>query len=242
MDLEQIRAWVQSAKKTDLPDGAATEAWHSLGSQCRFVKTLPHAASVLDVGAGDGSLQVYRNWPPPARPDLTMYAFASERGGMFDRYDGYELGFWPEARPDFGGRRFDAVFAANFIEHIEAPMDFVRWAADRLTSRGRIYLEWPTPISRTLPTAPQLQAVGLDVMTGNYFDDATHRPDLPTALAVHEALTGAGLAIETAGIARVPYFEDHMLAMGRSGADRVSQTLAYWSFTSWCQFVVAQRA
>jgi SAM-dependent methyltransferase len=241
VDIEHIRAWVEAAQATHLADADAVEAWHILGAQCRFVKTLPRAASVLDVGAGDGSLQVYRSWPPPPRPDLTMFAFAIERGSMFDRYDGYELGAWPNVRPDFGGRRFDAIFAANFIEHIDRPVAFIDWAAGRLTARGRIFLEWPRPESLALPTRPELQAIGLDVMTGNYFDDATHRHDLPGANAVHGALTAAGLRIEAAGITRVPFFEDHLLALGKASDDIVSRTLAYWSHTSFCQFVVAQR-
>jgi SAM-dependent methyltransferase len=241
MDIEQIRAWAEAAERTHLADTAAIEAWHILGAQCRFVKTLPAAASVLDVGAGDGSLQVYRTWPPPPRPDLTMFAFAIERGGMFDRYDGYELGTWPAVKPDFGGRQFDAVFAANFIEHIDQPIEFIRWAVNRLTPRGRIFLEWPRPESLTLPTAPELHVVGLDVMTGNYFDDATHRHEPPSAQAVHAELTAAGLRIEATGITRVPFLEDHLLALGKSADDMVSRTLAYWSFTSWCQYAVAQR-
>jgi SAM-dependent methyltransferase len=241
MDIEQIRAWAEAAERTHLADSAAIEAWHILGAQCRFIKTLPAAASVLDVGAGDGSLQIYRTWPPPPRPDLTMFAFAIERGDMFDRYDGYELGSWPDVKPDFGGRQFDAVFAANFIEHIDQPIEFIRWAVNRLTLRGRIFLEWPRSESLTLPTAPELHVVGLDVMTGNYLDDATHRHEPPSARAVHGALTAAGLRIESAGITRVPFLEDHLLAIGKSADDKVSRTLAYWSFTSWCQYTVAQR-
>jgi hypothetical protein len=60
--------------------------------------------------------------------------------------------------------------------------------------------------------------------------------------AVHDALLAAGLRIESSGIVRVPFLEDHLLTIGISGDDMVSRTLAYWSFTSWCQFVVAYRA
>jgi hypothetical protein len=241
MDIERVRAWVTGARRTHLSDENAIEAWHSLGQQCRFVKTLPAGASLLDVGAGDGSLQVYRSWPAPARPDLRMFAFALDRAAMFDRYDGYELGRWPDARPAFGGRSFDAIFAANFIEHIDDPFGFIRWAAGRLTARGRMFLEWPRPESRLLPSVMELRDIGLDVMTGNYFDDATHRRDLPATETVLGALTDAGLRIEARGVARVPFFEDHLLAFGRDKDDKVSRTLAYWSFTSWCQFVVAER-
>lgn len=105
----------------------------------------------------------------------------------------------------------------------------------------RIFLEWPRSESLTLPTAPELHVVGLDVMTGNYLDDATHRHEPPSARAVHCELTAAGLRIESAGITRVPFLEDHLLAIGRSTDDKVSRTLAYWSFTSWCQYTLAQR-
>jgi SAM-dependent methyltransferase len=241
IDLERIRAWCDSAAKLALADGEALEAWHLLSPQCRFLKALPDQAAVLDVGAGDGALQIYRHWPPPQRPDLTMYAFAMDRGSLFDRYDGYELGMWPSARPGFGDKQFDAIFAANFIEHIEAPLDFIRWAAGRLAPRGRLFLEWPRETSLSLPTTAALQAVGVDVMTGNYFDDATHRPQLPPARAVQAALIAAGLQIEATGIAQTPWLHDHLMAIGKLTNDRVHRTLAYWSFTGWTQYVVAGR-
>src|ERR1051326_8142890 len=123
----------------------AIRAMHEFSPRCRFVKTLPHGASLLDAGAGDGSLRVYRDWPEPTRKDLRMFAWAGEKGGGFDHYDGSEVGAWPEAPPNFAGRAFDAILAANFIEHIDDPIAFVTWAASRLTPNGRIYLEWPRP-------------------------------------------------------------------------------------------------
>jgi SAM-dependent methyltransferase len=241
VNLERLRVWIEEARRCDLPDAAVLEAFHILGPQCRFLKTLPRAASVLDVGAGEGSAQIYRHWPAPSRPDLTMFAYAAVQGAMFDQYHACEIGRWPEAAPDFGGRRFDAIFAANFIEHIDGPTAFIRWAAERLTTRGRIYLEWPSEAALTLPSASTLRDIGLDVMTGSYFDDATHQHELPSADLVHDALRTAGLCIEATGVARVPFFEDHMLAMGLEARDTVCQTLAYWSFTAWSRFVVARR-
>ena len=239
MELERIRAWYASVAKLALPDGEALEAWHMLSPQCRFLKALPDGATVLDVGAGDGALQIYRHWPPPPRTDLTMYAFAMDRGSLFDRYDGHELGRWPDVRPGFAGKRFDAIFAANFIEHIEAPLEFIRWAASRLAPGGRIFLEWPREVSLALPTTAALQAVGIDVMAGNYFDDATHQPELPAAPAVQAALVGAGLQIEATGVVQTPWLQDHLMAIGKLTDDRVHRTLAYWSFTAWTQYMIA---
>ena len=210
-----------------------------LSPQCRFLKALPASAAVLDVGAGDGALQVYRGWPPPKRPDLTMYAFAMDRGALFDRYDGNELGTWPAGRPNFGGKLFDAIFAANFIEHIERPLDFIGWAATRLAQGGRIFLEWPRKVSLSLPTTAELQAIGIDVMAGNYFDDATHRAERPASADVRAALVAAGLRIEASGIVQTPWLQDHLMAMGKLADDRVHRTLAYWSFTGWTQYIVA---
>jgi SAM-dependent methyltransferase len=241
MDLEWIHAWYEAAAESALSDGDALEAWHMLSPQCRFLKALPESAAVLDIGAGDGALQVYRSWPPPIRPDLTMYAFAMDRGALFDRYDGSELGRWPAERPDFGGKSFDAIFAANFIEHIEGPLDFIRWAATRLAPGGRIFLEWPRETSLSLPTTDDLHAIGIDVMAGNYFDDATHRAELPAAPDVQAALIEAGLRIEATGIVQTPWLQDHLMAIGKRTDDRVHRTMAYWSFTSWTQYIVAGR-
>jgi hypothetical protein len=241
VNLKQIRAWYDTAAKSALPDGDALEAWHVLSPQCRFLKALPEHATVLDVGAGDGALQVYRTWPPPKRPDLLMYAFAMDRGSMFNKYEGHELGMWPATRPDFGGKQFDAMFAANFIEHIEDPLDFIHWAAARLAPGGRIFLEWPRETSLSLPTAADLLAAGIDVMTGNYFDDATHRSELPPAPVVQAALVAAGLQIEATGITQTLWLQDHLMALGKLTNDRVHRTMAYWSFTGWTQYLVAGR-
>lgn len=99
MDIGLISRWFETIETPLLPDGVVLETWHSLSHQCRFVKTLPAAASVLDVGAGDGALQIYRKWPAPKRLDLTMYAFAMDRGSMFGQYDAHEVGVWPEVKP-----------------------------------------------------------------------------------------------------------------------------------------------
>jgi SAM-dependent methyltransferase len=226
VNLEQIRTWYETVAKSEIADGDALEAWHVLSPQCRFLKALPGHAAVLDVGAGDGALQVYRTWPPPKRSDLMMYAFAMDRGSMFDRYDGHELGMWLAAKPNFGGKRFDAIFAANFIEHIDGPSDFIHWGAARLAPGGRIFLEWPRETSLSLPTTADLLAIGIDVMAGNYFDDSTHRAELPTAPAVQAALIAAGLQIEATGIVQTPWLQDHLMAIGKLTNDRVHRT--FW--------------
>jgi hypothetical protein len=203
---------------------------------------LPAGAALLDVGAGDGSSQVFRHWPEPPRTDLRMFAWAGVKGSSFDLYDGSEVGFWPDNPPAFGGRRFDAIMAANFIEHIDDPIAFVRWAVARLTQRGSLYLEWPRPEATFLPTTAELAALGLPIMTGNYFDDATHRPVVPDFGAVSAAIFDAGFALRESGITCVPFVDQELAIHAARARDTVSLTLAYWSLTNWCQYLIAEQA
>jgi SAM-dependent methyltransferase len=237
-DIDAISAWFHADRPRTLTDSQAIEAFHLLGSRCRFFKTLPAGASVLDIGAGDGALHTYREWPLFHRRDLSVFAYAGERGANFDRYDGFEIGLWPQQPPVFPTTEFMAIQACNFIEHIDDPLRFVRWTAERLAPRGRLYLEWPRPIAASLPTTDELRAHGIDVMTGNYFDDATHRLDMPLADEVMRELSGAGVEIEAWGIASVPFVDGELASASRATGDIIGATMAYWSFTEWCQYIV----
>jgi SAM-dependent methyltransferase len=169
-----------------------------------------------------------------------MFAWAAEYNQGFGRYRDSEVGFWPEHRPDFGDRKFDAIFSANFIEHIDDPLAFVKWAASRLAARGRMYLEWPTPQSLHLPTTKELAAAGVNVMVGAYHDDTTHRPEPPKMEDVSATLLSHGLIITESGFVRVPFIDRQLAIHARRASDLVAMTLAYWSHTDWCQYLVAE--
>ncbi|HET6305803.1 MAG TPA: methyltransferase domain-containing protein [Rhodopila sp.] len=241
MTPRSIAAWCAPAIEPVMKIDDATEAFHALSPKVRFIKTLPADAALLDAGAGAGSVILFKNWPAPARNDLHMFAWAGERGEYFDRFEASEVGWWPQDKPQFGGRSFHAIMSTNFIEHIDDPSVFIRHCADRLTPFGRIYLEWPRPESIDLPSTAELSAAGINVMTGRYHDDATHRPVPPSLSEVTDALIRSGLRIVERGIARVPMVDRQMAIHARRSNDIVAMTLAYWSFTEWCQFVVAER-
>jgi SAM-dependent methyltransferase len=241
VDLPTIERLCRPGREPNLTLEQAIHSLHVFGARCRFIKTLPLGSTVLDVGAGDGSLQVFRSWPEPARPDLRMFAWAGTQGASFNRYDKFEVGLWPEEPPEFDGRPFDAILAANFIEHIDDPIAFVAWAISRLAPQGRIFLEWPRPESAFLPTTADLAIADLQIMTGNYFDDSTHRPTIPDVVAVTAALTGAGLRLRESGIACVPFADQELAIHAARRQDIVHLTLAYWSMTGWCQYLIAER-
>lgn len=240
MDLDQIVRWYFAERPRLLLDDQAVEAFHLLGPRCRFFKTLPVGATILDAGAGDGGLHNFRTWPYFPRTDLKLYAYGDAHGTNFGCYEGSEIGFWPEHPPEFKGVDFDAIVACNFIEHINGPDAFVRWACQRLR-HGRLYLEWPTPASIDLPSATDLRERGIDVMTGNYFDDHTHRAPVPDRAVMQSVISAEGLEIESWGIASVPCIDGELASVSRARRARVEATLAYWSYTGWCQYLVARR-
>jgi hypothetical protein len=169
-----------------------------------------------------------------------MYTWAGEKGVGFDRYVDHEVGYWPQHVPDFGGREFDAVFSANFLEHIDNPIQFVQWAVSRLSANGRIYLEWPRPASINLPSSLELAEVGVDVMAGKYHDDHTHPPQPPSLEAVRACLIETGLEIRETGVVSVPFIDQQLAIHARQRRALVAMTLAYWSHTGWCQYIVAK--
>ena len=236
-----IAAWCDPDQETVLTFDQAAYAFHALGPRARFIQTTRANGILLDAGAGDGSSLTLRDWFAPYRTDLRMFAWASDKGVGFDRFDGHELGFWPDERPDFDGRQFDAILSANFIEHVGAPLAFVMWAASRLAPGGRLYLEWPRMPSMILPTAAQLAAHGVNVMTGRYDDDGTHRTMPPRIDDVREALARTGMDVLEGGTVSVPFLDQQLAIQARRRGDLAALTIAYWSHTSWCQYLVAQK-
>ena len=205
-----------------------------------FLKTLPAGATLLDLGAGEGSMHIFRSWPPPAREDVRLYAFSLEKGKHFDSYDGYELGDWDQQQPDFGGMQFDAIFSSHFIEHIQQPGSLAAWAASRLNPGGRLFTEWPSEASLQTPEHRQLLAHGIDLQIGTFFDDFTHVA-LPSTEFVHSSIRHAGLEIENAGTIRLPVFETELLDLFRRTHNSIALQFAYWSFTGWCQYAIASK-
>lgn len=237
MDVAQIRDWFAQARKPRLGRDRVMELYFTFHPRTSFFKTLPGGAHVADIGAGDGTLSVFRKWPAPERRDLRIYAYSIEKGRMFDEFDAYEITDWNLAPPEFGGQTFDAVICAHFIEHIADPASFVAWATRKLKPSGRIYLEWPSPASLELPARAELAAVGVDLMISRFDDDHTHR-ELPDCDAMVAAFEAAGFAVEARGIVRLPWLEEEMLGHFRDGDDGFPRQAAFWSRTGWSQYLI----
>ena len=233
--------WFGRGEDAWLDHGDAVEFMHATHPRSIFVKSLRRHAKVLDVGAGDGALEVFRSWPRPARSDLRLYAYALQKGDRFDAYDGYELGEWPTKKPVFDGMMFDAIVSAHFIEHIEDPFKFLDWAVSRLASGGRLYVEWPTDESKEVPAGAAFRECGIGVTIGNFHDDPTHL-SIPSRAAVIKRIQAHGSSVLQQGVVSNPYMEEEMIAHHRAGnAESYSLQAALWSRSKWAQYVVAEK-
>lgn len=240
LTVEDIQAWYQRPRRSTLPKQRVMELYFTFHPRTAFLKTLPRDATVADIGAGDGSLSVFRKWPEPERPDLELHAYSLEKGRLFDEFASFELGDWNAAPPQFGDRAFDGIVCAHFIEHIADPASLVAWAAPRLRPGGRMYLEWPAPASLSLPPRDALERVGVPIMISRFDDDRTHRA-LPDADAIVAAVLDAGLVLETRGTVRLPWLEDEILAHYKDDEAGFGRQAAFWSMTGWSQYLVVRR-
>lgn len=238
MDLQAVVEWYRRDRHPTTSPARLQELYFQFHPRTAFLKMLPANACLVDVGAGDGSLSMFGKWPAPARHDLRMHAYSLEKGRLFDKFDGYELSDWNLQPPAFTGLTFDAVLCSHFIEHIREPGSLAEWAVQRLRPRGRLYVEWPSPNSLELPPCAQLHEHGVDLMISRFDDDSTHQA-LPDRGSFEQALVRAGLQVEQAGIIRLPWLEEELMANFRDSPDPFMRQAAFWSWTGWSKFVIA---
>lgn len=206
----------------------------------QFIKELRRGATVVDIGAGDGSLITFRDWPAPRRPDMKFYAYALDKGSQFLSFDGYRIGDWNRAPPDFGGIQFDAIHASHFIEHVERPESLIAWTAADLARYGRMYIEWPSEESLNLPSISACKAKGINLMITRFDDDDTHQV-LPCRDFIIECAVAANLVVEKQGIIRIPSLENDLMFHFKNSIDHFPAQAAYWSWTGWSQYLVLHR-
>ncbi|MGH6891392.1 MAG: hypothetical protein ACREEP_03950, partial [Dongiaceae bacterium] len=163
MNVDEIVSWFGEKRTPRLAESDVITLLSSAHPRIVFLKTLPFGTELLDLGA-DGGLEVHRRWPAPERTDLRIYAYASSKGAKFDAYDGFEVGTWDTAPPDFGGRSFGAVVSSHFIDKIKDPGPLIEWLARRVAPGGRVYLEWPSPFAILLPPNREFAARGIGLM------------------------------------------------------------------------------
>jgi len=240
-DLESLLEWFAQRRAPGMMLDRLNEYYHTVHPRSVFFHCLPQGAKLLDFGAGNGSLAIYRRWPGPERPDIAMYAYSLEFEEGFRDYDGYEIGQFEQSPPDFAGVQFDALYASHVIEHLASVSAFAQWVGSRLSDQARVYLEWPSEASLELPTATELREHGVDLMISNFRDDATHKA-IPSRNEVREHFEKCGFFVESEGVIRFPWLEERYMAHAEPArSDPTIKLNAYWSKTGWAQYVVLSR-
>ena len=203
----------------------------------KFLKGLRSNSSVLDLGAGDGSLSIFRGWPQPARHDLKLYAYSLEMEEKFLDYDAYEIADWNVKKPFFGDMKFDAIMCSHFIEHIDDYAEVLQWISKRLSPGGLLYLEWPSMKSLLAPSLVDLAKANLFPQIGNFRDDATHK-NLPDLNSVIHKLIEVGLSIHEVGPVSLENIEGDIFHHFADKNGSFELQTAYWSITEWAQYVI----
>ncbi len=239
MDFENVLNWYKKSRTPTITAEKAIELYFQFHPRTAFVKMLPQNSTLVDIGAGDGSLSIFRNWPDPVRRDIQMYAYSIEKGSRFDDFEAYELSDWNAQPPQFGGRTFDAILSAHFIEHIESPTSFLDWSVKKLNAGGRLYLEWPSVASNepSIPSKSDLMEEGVNLVISRFDDDCTHKA-LPDRNLIKSHATTLGLRLVAEGVARLPWLEDELMANFRDAEDRFPAQAAFWSWSGWSQYLI----
>lgn len=212
--------------------------FHCLAPRLNFLKNLPEGATLLDLGAGDGSLSNFRKWPQINREDLRMLALSLERGAHFDNYEGVELTNFETADVIFPGEMIDAVVCCHFIEHMSDPVSTIKFLSNRLEKGARVYFEWPHAVSKKMPRRDWMIANGINISTTRFDDDDTHTEAWDSDL-VAGLLRDHGFTVETVGRVVMPHAASQL--RDASENDEVSNTLAFWAYFGWAQYIIAER-
>ena len=205
-----------------------------------FFKSLKEGAEVLDVGAGDRALAIQKQWPLVGRPDIRLYALSLDIGEYFKLYDDYEIKNFETSKNVFGTRSFDAVICAHFIEHMHDPIGAIEFFSRRIRNGGRVYIEWPHPITKNLPSKRLLVERGIPVSTFNFYDDATHI-DAWDAQLILSMFESNGFAMESGGRIYLPWIGEQMRRHARRENDETRMSLAAWAAFGWAQYLVLSR-
>jgi SAM-dependent methyltransferase len=167
-----------------------------LDTRARFVASVPHAGTLLDLGSSDGETLGHF---AELRPDLRFFAVDLE--GKPERYPAgcqfHRCNLEKQCMPWPDGS-IDAVTCMHLVEHLNDLSLLFKEVSRLLKPGGRAYFETPHPRTVNYPSPPDGAA---GTFTMNFYDDTTHtRPVSAGALA--QRGRQAGLEAVRSGISR----------------------------------------
>jgi hypothetical protein len=202
-----------------------------------YLKNLPENTVLLDVGAGDGSLILFKDWLAFPRPDLVFVGLSLETGVHTGRYDEFQVCDLDSEKPALKNKP-TAIIACQLIEHVKDYRELLKWFFDLLPSGGTVFIDWPSSHTVDLPSREVFASKGFNITTLNFFDDHTHKNALSTDEVV-SAAKAIGFSVINQGMVDMPYLADRLRDEGRMKDDGYLLSMAMWlktNFVSYCTF------
>jgi SAM-dependent methyltransferase len=205
-----------------------------------YFKNVVPSAKLLDLGAGPGSVALWKNWKEPLRPDINMYAADIQAGEFLNLYQDYHLCDLEKDKIKFSSKYFDSILCSHVFEHISNLDHLLSECRRLLKPAGQFYIECPSQFSLKNPSNRLFAKKGISVSTVNFFDDPSHLrtfslAELTSLLEHHQ------FQILRSGYIDHPYLEDEMFTYGIDHDNIEIMTYAVWARTRFSQYVVCQK-
>jgi SAM-dependent methyltransferase len=147
----------------------------------RFISELHDGAKVLDIGCGNASVLAFKQVNPSIKytgVDIGDYYQTEASKNMMDQYHIFDDNTFA-IDIDTLDKDYDAVVSSHNIEHCSDPNNVLLAMLSRLKPGGKIYLSFPSSESAFFPSR---------LGTLNYYDDSTHKNDIPNYNNILEIL------------------------------------------------------
>jgi len=220
-------------------DSLLTEYW-TFHPRYRFFKTSALNSRVLDVGAGTGGLHFRREWGFPKRNDIELHAVDLKKGEFFDFFSTFQIMDLEKDELHYAEDFFDAMTMSHCLEHIEKGDVVLSKLRKRLKPHGQLYIEMPTPESRSFPLREYYLKQGLNVCVTSFGDDKTHVKTY-TFQELFSILNHQHFAVVEFGIIENKYLEDLLFKWGSENSDQEITTYAIWLKLRFAQYCIAER-
>ncbi|HTR25346.1 MAG TPA: class I SAM-dependent methyltransferase [Terriglobales bacterium] len=202
-----------------------------------FRDSFDRPVAILDVGCGNHSPSITRHWfPRCSYYGLDITAMNCDQADLAAMDGFYELDLERGNLDKLPDTRFDIIIMAHVIEHITNGEAVIRALARKLKRGGRMYIECPSELSLTLPSAAH---------TLNFRDDPGHIR-FYSLTELTSACERAGLVVRQRALRRdkvwmavgLLLLPQHLFTLLRDGK---LFGPALWDFLGFAHFVTAQR-
>ena len=239
IDLASLLKWLSEEVPNPLPENVAHDHYLLMHPRISYLKNLPLNSVVMDIGAGSGALRGFRQWLGFLRMDLKFIGLSLEHGEHTRDYEEFHLVNLDQEKPALTLQPTNVV-AAQVIEHIEDPQQFLHWMYSVLPPGGSAFVDWPSWHTGELPRRDDLKAAGYEVTTINFFDDSTHQKLINTEELIQKARQ-AGFLVTNTGCVDMPYLAESLKHHGLKNNDSYLLSMAIWLKVNFISYITLKK-